>query len=55
LLGADMLDEHTIERLVEEVAENIAPGDVLLTLGAGDIRKVFHAITGRLQTYRAAG
>lgn len=53
--GAVVLRQHALRRLIEEVEQQIAMGDVLVTLGAGDIRKVWHATTGRIQTYRAAG
>ena len=53
--GANVLAGHVLEQIVDEVGEEIAAGDVLLTLGAGDIRKVWNATTGRIRTYRAAG
>lgn len=53
--GAVVLRQHALSRLIEEVEQQIAMGDVLVTLGAGDIRKIWHATTGRIRSYRAAG
>lgn len=55
LAAADVLEEHRPEDLFEVVASSIRVGDVLLTLGAGDIRNVWNGFTGRLRPYRAAG
>ncbi|HJT32051.1 MAG TPA: Mur ligase family protein [Pirellulales bacterium] len=55
LAEADMPKEHRPEDLFEVVASSIRVGDVLLTLGAGDIRNVWNGFTGRLRPYRAAG
>lgn len=53
--GRPTLDVHGAEQIVERVHAALAPGDVLITMGAGDIRKVGDAFVGRLRTYRAAG
>ncbi|HVX16275.1 MAG TPA: UDP-N-acetylmuramate--L-alanine ligase [Pirellulales bacterium] len=53
--GTDVLGGHTLDRLADEVGEEVAAGDVLLTLGAGDIRKIWNATARRIRTYRAAG
>lgn len=55
LVDADVPEEHRPEDLFAVVASSIRVGDVLLTLGAGDIRNVWHGFTGRLRSYRAAG
>lgn len=51
----DVLEEYRPEDLFEVVASSVRGGDVLLTLGAGDIRNVWNGFTGRLRSYRAAG
>ncbi|MGH7193196.1 MAG: hypothetical protein ACREJM_06620 [Candidatus Saccharimonadales bacterium] len=53
-----LLDELTdslrnADRLI--VASAVRGGDILLTLGAGDIGNVWNAFTGRLRSDRAAG
>ncbi|MGH7134260.1 MAG: UDP-N-acetylmuramate--L-alanine ligase [Pirellulales bacterium] len=53
--GSLVLRQHALGRLIDEVGQQIALDDVLLTLGAGDIRKVWHANPGRIRSYRAAG
>ncbi|HET6881931.1 MAG TPA: UDP-N-acetylmuramate--L-alanine ligase [Pirellulales bacterium] len=53
--GAEVLVEHELGRIAEEAGGQIAAGDILLTLGAGDIRKVWNGFTGRIRSYRAAG
>jgi len=35
--------------VVNWVAKNVAPGDILITLGAGDVWKVGEAVLGRLK------
>ncbi len=54
-LGADVIEGHIPSVLGEEIGATIAPGDVIVTLGAGDIRNVWHGIEGRVRSYRAAG
>ena len=54
-LGRPVLDVHGAEEIVERFEPELAPGDVLITMGAGDIRKVSDAFVERLRTYRAAG
>lgn len=53
--GGDALNEHRTDQIIEQVYADLAPGDVLITLGAGDIRKVGDAFVERLRTSRAAG
>lgn len=52
--GVQVQPSHTLLALAEELEHQLTLGDVLLTLGAGDIRKVWNA-TRRIRTYRAAG
>jgi UDP-N-acetylmuramate--alanine ligase len=54
-LGAEVIGEPGLVRLAELVGETIAPGDVLVTMGAGDIRNVWDGIDRRIRSYRAAG
>lgn len=39
-LGARVLPGHTDQEIVETIETQLAPGDVLVTLGAGDVRKL---------------
>lgn len=52
--GVQVQKSHTLAGLAEELGQEITLGDVLLTLGAGDIRKVWNG-TRRIRTYCAAG
>jgi UDP-N-acetylmuramate--alanine ligase len=52
-LGGDVLDEHYSDRLVADVANDLRPGDMLITMGAGDIGKIGQAIYQRLRKDRA--
>lgn len=52
--GCPTLDVHDAEEIAARLRAALAPGDVLITMGAGDIRKVGDAFVGRLRTYRAA-
>jgi UDP-N-acetylmuramate--alanine ligase len=54
-LGIEVSDVHTTEEIVRELENRLTPGDVLITLGAGDIRKVGDELTNRLREDRAAG
>jgi UDP-N-acetylmuramate--alanine ligase len=40
-----------LERLEEAVLEMLHPGDLLITLGAGDITRVAHRLADRLPTH----
>ena len=53
--GGHALGVHRADQIIEQVGADLVPGDVLITLGAGDIRKVGDAFVERLRTYRAAG
>ena len=46
---------HTTEEIVRLLESHLVSGDVLITLGAGDIRKVCDGIIGRFREHRAAG
>ena len=39
-LGVEVLPGHTAEEIVETLETQLAPGDVLVTLGAGDVEKL---------------
>lgn len=53
--AASLQNADRLEVIFEAVASGIRGGDILLTLGGGDIRNVWNAFTGRLRSYRAAG
>jgi UDP-N-acetylmuramate--alanine ligase len=53
--GRQALNVHGVEEIVARVYAELAPGDVLITMGAGDIRKVSDAFVERLRELRAAG
>jgi UDP-N-acetylmuramate--alanine ligase len=46
---------ETTEEIVGLLESRLSPGDVLITMGAGDIRKVCDGIIGRFREDRAAG
>lgn len=46
--GAAVLDVHSTQAIVACVQEGLRPGDVLVTMGAGDIGKIVHGIRERL-------
>jgi UDP-N-acetylmuramate--alanine ligase len=43
-----------LDRAVATLDDELQPGDVLITMGAGDIGQVHHAFTRRLQRYHAS-
>jgi UDP-N-acetylmuramate--alanine ligase len=47
-------DVHTNEAIVQLLASRLEPGDVLITMGAGDIRKICHGFIDWLREDRAA-
>jgi UDP-N-acetylmuramate--alanine ligase len=51
--GSDVLNEHTWDEIVAQVANDLRPGDVLITMGAGDIGKIGQTIHQRLRKDRA--
>ena len=46
---------ETVDRLIDAVDHRTRPGDVVLTLGAGDIDRVHHEFARRLRGRRQAG
>jgi UDP-N-acetylmuramate--alanine ligase len=53
--GVETLDVHETDEILEQVDAAIVPGDVVVTMGAGDIRKVADGIADRFRKVRAAG
>lgn len=53
-LGTKVLPVHGQEEIADQLTNQLSPGDVLITLGAGDIRKVTDGLIYRLGTDRAA-
>jgi UDP-N-acetylmuramate--alanine ligase len=51
--GGDVLDGRQLDRIVESVASDLRPGDVLITMGAGNIGKIGQAFVERLRKNRA--
>jgi UDP-N-acetylmuramate--alanine ligase len=51
--GIDVLDEHSPTAIARRVAQELQPGDVLVTLGAGDLGKIFHEFRQRVGRDRA--
>jgi UDP-N-acetylmuramate--alanine ligase len=52
--GVDVLDEHQPAAMIERLADELQPGDVLATLGAGDLGIYFHDFYERLRRDCAA-
>jgi UDP-N-acetylmuramate--alanine ligase len=50
--GGDAVHLPTFERIVDHLMASIAPGDVVLTMGAGDVWKVADELLGRLGAHR---
>ncbi|MFH1267745.1 MAG: UDP-N-acetylmuramate--L-alanine ligase [Planctomycetota bacterium] len=55
VLGGDVADVHDDERVVRLLETSLRPGDVLITMGAGDIRKISNGLIQRFRENRAAG
>ena len=53
--GGNVLPVHRTDEILDYLAAAVMPGDVVVTLGAGDIRKVCDGLAGRLGRHRAAG
>jgi UDP-N-acetylmuramate--alanine ligase len=51
--GFDVLDEHSPMAIARRLAQQLQPGDVLVTLGAGDLGKIFHEFRQRVGRDRA--
>jgi UDP-N-acetylmuramate--alanine ligase len=54
-LGVDVPSAHGLDEIIERLSDELSPGDVLITLGAGDIRRICNGLIHRLGTDRAAG
>ena len=54
-LGTNVPEVHSIGEIVRLLQEQLAPGDVLVTLGAGDIGRVADEFAHRFRKDRAAG
>lgn len=52
--GVRVEEVHTTDRILGRLCEALAPDDVLITMGAGDIRKICHGFIDRLREDRAA-
>ncbi|MBX3412065.1 MAG: UDP-N-acetylmuramate--L-alanine ligase [Pirellulales bacterium] len=53
-LGAAIVPLHDTDEIAAHLASELQPGDVLATLGAGDIRKVHDGVLDRVRGVRAA-
>ena len=53
--GVKVLGSHSIGDIHEELVNTMRPGDVLLTIGAGDIRRIADGYFHRIREHRAAG
>lgn len=53
--GIDVADVHAPDEILALLASRVSPGDVLITMGAGDIGKVCYGFMDRLREDRAAG
>jgi UDP-N-acetylmuramate--alanine ligase len=47
--GSEVLDEHDPSAIAQRLGSELQPGDVLVTMGAGDIGKVFYEFHERLR------
>jgi UDP-N-acetylmuramate--alanine ligase len=45
----------SLDRVIATLEDEVRPGDVLITMGAGDIDRVHHEFTGRLQRNHSPG
>lgn len=54
-LGAKVATIHDPDRIARSLATQLAPGDVVITIGAGNIRRVCDGIIRRFRESRAAG
>jgi len=53
--GTDARFCPSLDQIVRTLDDEAQPGDVLITMGAGDIDQVRHELTRRLQRHHAAG
>ena len=52
--GIEVLDEHSPTAIARRLGDELKSGDVLVTLGAGDLGKIFHEFRERIGRDRAA-
>jgi UDP-N-acetylmuramate--alanine ligase len=52
--GVEIGRGHDLDEITEELSRELSPGDVLITLGAGDIRKICDGFIQRTGSDRAA-
>lgn len=53
--GLPVADFHEIDQIAERWSDLVEPGMILITMGAGDIRRVTDGILNGFRVYRAAG
>ena len=53
--GAETLDVHTVEEIALPLEPHLHAGDVLVTMGAGDIGRMAYGFLERFREDRAAG
>jgi UDP-N-acetylmuramate--alanine ligase len=53
--GVEVADIHLPEEIVRRLQACLRPGDVLVTMGAGDIGRICHGFADGLRGHRAAG
>lgn len=53
--GAEVFGSHSMDDIHRELTNHLEPGDVLLTIGAGDIRRIADGYIHRIRENRAAG
>jgi UDP-N-acetylmuramate--alanine ligase len=51
--GGDVVDEHGATAIAQRLIEELQPNDVLLTMGAGDLGKIFNEFHRRFRDVRA--
>jgi UDP-N-acetylmuramate--alanine ligase len=51
----DVPEVHAVEEIAQLLQTRLAPGDVLVTMGAGDIRRIYDGLIDRFREDRSAG
>ena len=54
-LGCDVVQLASLAEIRDHLRQSLSPGDVLVTMGAGDIGRVAHELGKGLRTFRKAG